>query len=562
MGICSSALYLHLLEDLQSIDTYQMDKLLKGESVDAYPDASVQQFAELAMAKSYMKKLIDDANHDCKQKAVAKFLACNKACSDFVLRPGNEWQAILINQVRWELYKAWYSRPGGDDFGTLSDCVTYGRTGPGASLLANGTDLYTKLFSSQLSTTSEGLYLAYEREMRGYTSWNSADRLRRSKFGAFSIVAGSKLSSVPKQKDIDRIICTEPSLNMFFQLGLGSILEDLLLRRYGISMSEQPDRNRAFARLGSLDGSFATIDLESASDTIALSLVREIMPKGLVSLINMLRSPETRLPDGSTAKLHMVSSMGNGFTFPLQTLLFTAIVVSVYNLSDENIITPGRFRLGNFGVFGDDIIVYGKLYSRVVESLELFGFRVNRRKSFSLGSFRESCGHDYYHGFNVRGVYLKTLKTEQALYSAINRTRRWADLWNRGRSTLHYLKRYVRTLEVPLWESDDAGLQVPFSSLSSRRYNKNRSLVYKRWVPKPVCLRVTDEEVVGPRSEKERIFNPEGLYLSFLAGCLRQYRIDIRHSVVRYKLKTGIAPNWDKTFVGETLNKSLTIPPN
>lgn len=555
MGICSSALYLHLLEDLRSIDSYQYGCLLRGDPVDFYPDASVQQVAELSMAKSFMKKLIDDANPDARDKAVAKFLACNSHCKDFVLKPGSEWQAVLINQVRWELYKAWHSRPGGDDYGTLLDCVTYGRVGPGASLLANGNDFYTKLFSSRLSTTSEGLFLAYERAMRGYTTWNSADKLRQSKYGSHVIVTGSKLSSVPKQKDIDRIICIEPSLNMFFQLGLGSILEDLLLRRYGISMSEQPDRNRAFARLGSIDGSFATIDLESASDTIAHSLVEEIMPKGLVTLINMFRSPVTDLPDGSKAKLHMVSSMGNGFTFPLQTLLFTAVVVSVYNLSDVDIVTPGRFRLGNFGVFGDDIIVEGKLYDRVVNSLELFGFKVNRRKSFSLGSFRESCGHDYYRGHNVRGVYLKTLRTEQALYSAINRVRRWSNLWNRGATTLRYLKKYVRALEVPLWESDDAGLQVPFSSLRSRRYDKNGSLSYKRWVPKPVCLRVTDEEVVGPRSEKERIFNPEGLYLSFLAGCLRQYRIDIRHNVVRYQLKTGIAPSWDQTYVGEELNK-------
>ena len=115
MGICSSALYLHLLEDLRSIDSYQTNLLLRGEPVDFYPDASVQQVAELSMAKSFMKKLIDDANPDCRKRAVAKFLACNSHCKDFVLEPGSEWQAILIMK-----YDGNYTKLGTHDLGEMT----------------------------------------------------------------------------------------------------------------------------------------------------------------------------------------------------------------------------------------------------------------------------------------------------------------------------------------------------------------------------------------------------------------------------------------------------------
>lgn len=548
MGICSRALFLRLLDDLDSLPYSVRSDLEKGLDVQWWPDISLQQFAELAMAKSFTKKLVDDRRSDAQHVAVSKFLQCNSRCETFVLRPRRLYHEYLIGEVRQFLYKWWY---GNADGCTLVDCLTYGRTGPGAALLASGEDFYSKLFAGRVSTTSEGLFDAYERAMSAYRPWHLADKLRQAKFGRCTVVEGSKLSSVPKQKDTDRIICIEPNLNMFYQLGLGRVLEDILLKECGISLSDQPDKNRALAQIGSERGRFATLDLRSASDTISWSLVREVFPKGLVTLLEILRSPSTKLPDGSKATLHMVSSMGNGFTFPLQTMLFAAVVFAVYNLKGSRIETPGRFRLGNYGVFGDDIIVHTEMYDDMLDALDIFGFEVNTQKSFSQGPFRESCGCDYFNGHNVRGVYLKTLKTEQALYSAINRTRRWANLWNKGRSTLRYLERYVRALEVPLWESDDAGLQVPFSSLQRRRRDRNGSYLYKRWVPKPVVLRVNDEEVVGPGKRGEIFFNQEGLYLSFLAGYLRQYQIHIRHSVVRYKLRIGIAPNWDKTHIGE-----------
>jgi hypothetical protein len=524
--------------------------------VTHWPDITVQQFAELAMAKSFTKKLVDDRNMDAGDVAVAKFLQCNSHCENFVLRPRDMFEEYVIGETRQLLY-SWWHLSGSADHSTLVDCLTNGRTGPGAALLASGHDFYSKLFAGRISTTSEGLFDAYERAIRHYLPWHSADKLRQAKFGRCQVVEGSKLSLVPKQKDTDRVICIEPNLNMFYQLGIGRILEDLLVKVVGIDLSTQPDKNRALALIGSETGRFSTIDLQSASDTIAYSLVKEIMPKGLVTLISMTRSPVTKLPDGSSAKLHMVSSMGNGFTFPLQTMLFCAVVLSVYKLMehslfDKKIVLPARFRLGNFGVFGDDIIVEGNLYSRMVSTLELFGFKVNTQKSFNQGPFRESCGSDYFNGQNVRGVYLKTLKTEQALYSAINRVRRWSLTWNRCETTLRYLRKYVRTLEVPLWESDDAGLQVPFSSLQRRRkLDRNGTLLYKRWVPRPVVLRVNDEDVVGPRKRGEVFFNENGLYLTFLAGFLRRYQINIRHDVVRYSLKEGKAPAWDLTYAGD-----------
>jgi len=58
-------------------------------------------------------------------------------------------------------------------------------------------------------------------------------------------------------------------------------------------------------------------------------------------------------------------------------------------------------------VYGDDIIVPAQHAESVSETLEAFGFKVNSRKSFWTGLFRESCGKDYYKGIDVTPVKVR-----------------------------------------------------------------------------------------------------------------------------------------------------------
>ena len=73
----------------------------------------------------------------------------------------------------------------------------------------------------------------------------------------------------------------------------------------------------------------------------------------------------------------MVSSMGNGFTFELMSLILLGVT---------------RFYSANSSVFGDDIIVPLDVAPEVVEAITGLGFLVNKRKSFFDGITRESCG--------------------------------------------------------------------------------------------------------------------------------------------------------------------------
>jgi len=55
-------------------------------------------------------------------------------------------------------------------------------------------------------------------------------------------------------------------------------------------------------------------------------------------------------------------------------------------------------------IYGDDIIVPTEYVHAVIGNLEAFGLLVNRDKSFWTGKFRESCGKEYYDGFDVSVV--------------------------------------------------------------------------------------------------------------------------------------------------------------
>jgi hypothetical protein len=48
-----------------------------------------------------------------------------------------------------------------------------------------------------------------------------------------------------------------------------------------------------------------------------------------------------------------------------------------------------------------------------------------------------------------------------------------------------------------------------------------------------------------PKQMKRRFYNPEGLLLAFLHGSVRDCRITLRQSEVRYHTKRGVTPNWD-----------------
>jgi hypothetical protein len=213
----------------------------------------------------------------------------------------------------------------------------------------------------------------------------------------FTGVERNVITLVPKSWKTHRTIAKEPTHSLPFQLALDTWFKSKL-RKWRIDLSSQA-KNQEFARIGSIDGSMATIDLEMASDTLAYNAVAWMFPSDWFELLCSFRSSSYSAPwgHGNYAKF---SSMGNGYTFTLETLIFSAACKAV-----------GSQR---FAVYGDDIALETHLVPDVVELLSFLGFKVNDAKSFFNpdSRFRESCGCDYYMGHLVTPFYLRECPRE------------------------------------------------------------------------------------------------------------------------------------------------------
>lgn len=219
-------------------------------------------------------------------------------------------------------------------------------------------------------------------------------------------VSCGKLVFVAKNAKTTRPIVVEPSLNGLAQKGIGTYLKKRMLRVACLDLSDQ-ERNRASALVGSIDGSFATVDLASASDTLSIGTVAELLPPKWFDFLSRYRTGEVIHGD-RIIHLEKFSSMGNGYTFELESLIFYALSFGVCRVLD--------LHTGKVSVFGDDIVIPSEAYDLLKEVLEFYGFEVNTEKSFSTGPFRESCGADWYCGSDIRPFYLRDQISEQTLY--------------------------------------------------------------------------------------------------------------------------------------------------
>lgn len=236
------------------------------------------------------------------------------------------------------------------------------------------------------------------------TQWASA--LASSGKGPVS-VRGNRFLTVPKDCRKDRAIAVEPSINVFYQLGYGSIIRSRLRER-GLDLDRGQDIHRRLACEASTDGRLATLDLSNASDTVSRSLVELLLPRTWFEALNMLRSKRT-LIKGKWVLLEKFSSMGNGFTFELETLIFAAIA---------KVAARGEWGVDVFA-FGDDIIIPSQRSEDVIQALKFFGMTTNKEKSFVSGPFRESCGGDFFLGTAVRPYYMKEEPLEPQHFIAV-----------------------------------------------------------------------------------------------------------------------------------------------
>ncbi len=224
-----------------------------------------------------------------------------------------------------------------------------------------------------------------------------------------------RVITVPKTLKTPRIIAIEPTCMQYMQQAVHEAMVESMRsfhnpRNFVLYDSQVP--NQEMARIGSLDGSLATLDLSEASDRVSNQHVRLLLENHphLGRAVDACRSRKADV-DGKVIRLAKFASMGSALCFPFEALVFTTVVFlgiersQGYALSNRDI----KNLVGKVRIYGDDIIVPVEHAESVKSTLELFGFRVNTNKSFWTGRFRESCGRDYYAGYDVSVVKVRKL---------------------------------------------------------------------------------------------------------------------------------------------------------
>jgi hypothetical protein len=396
-------------------------------------------FADDYLVTSILRKSINlDITSDPRDSAVSSFWEAERMCAATNQR---------LSATFWHEHPPFYKRMrriiqstlGTLDLKALKRISDRSRFGPGATTGVTGRGVVpSKKFDADMHLTEELIHLY--KPLLGQLWWEIQPNPL--------VVVGNKFTTVPKNATTHRGICIEPTLNVFGQLGCGAYIRDSL-RRLGIDLKQprlatsesakvgqaltfiskgddepldhyiDPIYRTTYARADRLkpyEGcvswkrnqvlaqkaytlKLATIDLSKASDTLSLEVVKQQLPDPWFDLLDLFRSKTTTI-DGAVVPLNKFSSMGNGFTFELETLIFRALVLSIVPIEDQHLTS----------VFGDDIICPQEYASEVIDALTYLGFSVNTKKSFLAGNFFESCGSDFFKGQPVRPFYLRRQK--------------------------------------------------------------------------------------------------------------------------------------------------------
>jgi hypothetical protein len=226
-----------------------------------------------------------------------------------------------------------------------------------------------------------------------------------------------RVVAVPKTAKTPRIIAIEPTAMQYMQQALSSVLvrliekDEHILAGSLVGFADQ-NPNRVMACEGSVTGALATLDLSEASDRVSHLLVQNLSHRWplVKEALEVTRSYRADVQGFGVLPLAKYASMGSALTFPIEAMCFlTLIFLAVeyeqgFQLTRDQILSDF---LGRVRVYGDDIIVPTHLAPSVTSTLEAFGLKVNKGKSFWTGKFRESCGREYYDGHDVSVVKVR-----------------------------------------------------------------------------------------------------------------------------------------------------------
>lgn len=365
--------------------------------VDLFPDALHDRETRrcLMQIQAFFKKasIFSDPNV-CKPAALNTFLVSERKCRivnkrlDFYYLHADRLNSRLRRNI--ETMENWIASVLGpfEDFqGAIPEYV---RFTSGATSSTSRRDSLPFRKVKEQGTTTPGL-VPYCEALGKYYGQND-----------LSVIPSNvnRVEFVPKSWKTDRTIACEPEWALPLQLAFDSYVKRRLRKR-GIDLSDQT-RNQRLAYEGSVSNNYSTIDLSAASDTVSYNTVAWLLPRPWFLYLARARSSFGRVSlNGDYIKYAKFSSMGNGATFCLETLIFASACYAVGSRT--------------FSVYGDDIIIEPKHVPDLLALLAFLGFSVNREKSHIDGPFKESCGVNYFDGIDITPFYIRDLKESKPL---------------------------------------------------------------------------------------------------------------------------------------------------
>lgn len=301
----------------------------------------------------------------------------------------------------------------------------------------------------------------------------------------------ARLVTVPKDSTSRRTITIEPCRNQFIQQGFNTILRDHIKKdpvlRWCLALNDQRE-NQKLALIGSLTDVWATIDLSSASDLLTNKLVRQVFEGKDSFLEYLFDSRSSHVLEGkSPRELEKYAGMGNATTFPVQSIVFAVLAIcAILDAENKSLRRGSVVRAAKrVRVYGDDIIVPSKHAHKVVSWLTMAGLRVNAKKSFLHGRFKESCGVDAFMGVEVTPMYVRHLPANISKRDP-NIIAHFVELSNQAWMRGHYefanlCQSYVEKAlgsRLPLTRKDSGGLGL-HSRIDSYEFQKWDSQLHK-----------------------------------------------------------------------------------
>jgi hypothetical protein len=398
-------------------------------------DASVEAIDAIRQICLVFNKLTKECTNARKRKAITAFKQCEEDLAQFRL---DTWS---YHNDFCDIARICFGRVFADIQESLYAHVLVPRHGPGAVVekLRGNAKFSNRTWTSRLERAMPADNYVFSNSEAWLTGHESLRFLSKDEEPPVRVVF------VPKTAKTPRVIAIEPvhmqyTQQAFLSAFVDGIESDPILGR-SIHFTDS-SINSSLARKASIDKSLATLDLSEASDRVHAALASALFGEfpDLRSAVFACRSGRAKLPTGDVIRLKKFASMGSALCFPVESMVFfTLCVLAGLRVRGKPVSLPYiKDVASKITVFGDDLIVPVAWSEMCVNMIESVGLRVNRSKSFSNGSFRESCGTDAYKGHLVTPVYIR---------SAMPTTRRDTEglLATVASANLFYKKGYWKT---------------------------------------------------------------------------------------------------------------------